>query len=79
MLETQQFCKPKTSSLCKIDPAAQIVEKKKKVKSPLTWYYNQIYYKLSWQNVLNLSPSHILPLVFLLARISEQDRNTSSS
>lgn len=30
MLETQQFCKPKTSSLCKIDPAAQIVEKKKK-------------------------------------------------
>lgn len=30
MLENQQFCKPKTPSLCKIDLAAQIVEKKKK-------------------------------------------------
>lgn len=28
MLENQQFCKPKTPSLCKIDPAAQIVEEK---------------------------------------------------
>lgn len=28
MLENQQFCKPKTPSLCETDPAAQIVEKK---------------------------------------------------
>lgn len=28
MLENQQFCKPKTLSLCKIDLAAQIVEEK---------------------------------------------------
>lgn len=45
MLENQQFCKTKTPSLCKTDPAAQIVREKKKVKSLLIWYYNQIYFK----------------------------------
>lgn len=38
MLENQQFCKPKTSSLCKIDPAAQIVGKKKKKEGIITKY-----------------------------------------
>lgn len=35
MLENQQFYKPKTPSLCKIDPAAQIVGKKNQGKNPI--------------------------------------------
>lgn len=46
MLENQEFCKPKTPSLCTIDLAAQIVGKKRG-KKPINLYYNQIYYKLS--------------------------------
>lgn len=37
MLENQQFCKPKPPSFCKIDPAAQIVGKKKKVKKTINF------------------------------------------
>lgn len=70
MLENQKFCKPKNPSLWNTDPAAQIVEKKK-VRSPFIWNYNQV--------LMEKCIKHILPLVFLLSRISEQDRNSRSS